>query len=84
VVALYGAPAALEQRISVDVSVTAEPIEGADHTIHFNRGSAATQEYAADFRASASEVGQAAYDWLPRGLIEGSSALSGARKRRLL
>jgi phosphatidylserine/phosphatidylglycerophosphate/cardiolipin synthase-like enzyme len=72
VVALYGDPGALEQRTSVDVSVTTEPIEGAAHTIHFNRGSTATQEYARRFQNKRpSEVGQAAYDWLSRGLIEG-------------
>jgi phosphatidylserine/phosphatidylglycerophosphate/cardiolipin synthase-like enzyme len=72
VVAMYGDPGALEQRTSVDVSVTTEPIEGAMHTIHFNRGSPATQEYARRFQNKRpSEVGQAAYDWLSRGLIEG-------------
>jgi len=71
IVAMYGDPGALEQRISVDVSVTTEPIVGAEHTIHFNRGSAATQEYARRFQNKKPEdVGQAAYDWLSRGLIE--------------
>ena len=72
IVAMYGDPGALEQRISVDVSVTTEPIEGEKHTIHFNRGSPATQEYARRFlNKPPSKVGQAAYDWLSRGLIEG-------------
>jgi len=72
VIALYGDPANLEQRISVDVTVTTEPIEGEAHTIYFNRGSPATQEYARRFlNKPPSEVGQAAYDWLSRGLIEG-------------
>ncbi len=72
VVAMYGDPGALEQRVSVDVSVTTEPIEGAKHTIHFNRGSPATQEYARRFHnMKPSEVGPAAYEWLSRGLVEG-------------
>ena len=72
VVAMYGSPNRLEQRISVDVSVSTEPTEGQDHSIHFNRGSPATQEYARRFQnRPPSEVGQAAYDWLSRGLIEG-------------
>ena len=50
IVAMYGDPGALEQRVSVDVTVTTEPIEGAEHTIHFNRGSVATQEYARRFQ----------------------------------
>jgi hypothetical protein len=62
VVAMYGDPGALEQRISVDVSVTTEAIEGENHTIHFNRGSPATQEYARRFQNKPpSEVGPAAY-----------------------
>jgi hypothetical protein len=69
---MYGDPGALERRTSVDVSVRTEPIEGAEHTIHFNRGSAATQEYARRFQNKRPhDVGQAAYDWLSRGLIEG-------------
>jgi hypothetical protein len=72
VVAMYGDPTRLEQRTSVDVSVTTETIEGGEHTIHFNRGSPATQEYARRFQnRPPHEVGQAAYDWLSRGLIEG-------------
>src|SRR5215510_111845 len=72
VVAMYGSPNRLEQRISVDVSVSTEPTEGQDHSIHFNRGSPATQEYARRFQnRPPSEVGQEAYDWLSRGLIEG-------------
>jgi phosphatidylserine/phosphatidylglycerophosphate/cardiolipin synthase-like enzyme len=70
--ALYGAPAALEQRVSVDVSVQTEKVADVDHAVHFNRGSVATQEYARRFQNKPpSEVGPAAYDWLSRGLIEG-------------
>ena len=72
VVAMYGAPGALEKRATVEVSIEAEPIEGEKHTIHFNRGSPASQEYARRFQNKPpSEMGQAAYDWLSRGLIEG-------------
>jgi phosphatidylserine/phosphatidylglycerophosphate/cardiolipin synthase-like enzyme len=71
-VAMYGDPGALEQRDSVDVSVTTEAIEGEEHTIHFNRGSPATQEYARRFQnKKPSDVGPGAYEWLSRGLIEG-------------
>lgn len=90
IVAMYGAPQALEQRVSVDVEVTTEPTEGAKHTVNFNRGSPATQEYARRFQnRKPAEIGQAAYDWLSRGLVEsiitfirraadGSFALKGA------
>jgi len=72
VVAMYGDPKNLEQRMSVAVDVTTEPIVGATHTVHFNRGSPATQEYARRFHNQWPSVyGQAAYDWLSRGLVEG-------------
>ena len=77
VVALYGPVDALEQRTSVAVTVTTESIVGAKHTIRFNRGSPATQEYARRFENKPPSImGQAAYDWLSRGLIEGIVAVS--------
>jgi hypothetical protein len=72
VIAMYGDPGALRPGATAKVSVTTEPIEGAKHTIRFNRGSAATQEYARRFQNKRpSEVGPAAYQWLSRGLLEG-------------
>jgi phosphatidylserine/phosphatidylglycerophosphate/cardiolipin synthase-like enzyme len=71
VVAMTGAPGALTQGTSVSVTATTETITD-DHTIHFNRGAAASQEYARRFlNKSPSEAGQGAYDWLSRGLVEG-------------
>jgi len=71
VVAMTGQPGALKPGASVSVSATTENITG-DHTIHFNRGAAASQEYARRFlNKPPSEVGQGAYDWLSRGLVEG-------------
>src|SRR5712671_6380849 len=49
IVALYGDPAALEARISVDISITTEVEVAATHSAFFNRGSVATQEYARRF-----------------------------------
>jgi phosphatidylserine/phosphatidylglycerophosphate/cardiolipin synthase-like enzyme len=72
VIALRGKPGALEEAESATVTVHTEPIVGADHTIFFNRGSPATQEYARRFlNKKPSDVGEAAYDWLSRGLAEG-------------
>ncbi len=71
IAAMYGPPNALEQRISADIEVTTEPVEGQTHTIHFNRGSPATQEYARRFQNTWPSVfGPAAYEWLSRGLVE--------------
>ena len=82
VVAMYGPVTALTQGVSVEVSVTTEPTEGAEHTIRFNRGSVATQEYARRFlnlpptplKKGGPSAGQAAFDWLSRGLVEGIAA----------
>jgi phosphatidylserine/phosphatidylglycerophosphate/cardiolipin synthase-like enzyme len=72
IVALYGPVDALQQRTTVEVTVTTEPVEGAKHAIRFNRGSPASQEYARRFQNKPPRVmGQAAYDWLSRGLVEG-------------
>lgn len=82
VLALYGPVDALEPRMTVDVSVKTEPIAGAMHTIHFNRGSVATQEYARRFqnlpplplKKGGPSAGPGALDWLSRGLVEGINA----------
>lgn len=72
VVAMYGEPANLRQGVTVTVPVTTESIDGPLDTIHFNRGSVATQEYARRFQNKRpSEAGAPAYDWLSRGLLEG-------------
>lgn len=79
VVAMYGPVRALTEGVSIEVSVASEQIEGEEHTIHFNRGSVATQEYARRFqnipptplKKGGPSAGQAAFDWLSRGLVEG-------------
>ena len=79
VVAMYGAPGALVEGPSVEAAVDTEPVEGAEHTVRFNRGSVATQEYARRFQnlpptpltPGGPSAGPAAFDWLSRGLVEG-------------
>ena len=72
VVAMGGSPGALNEVATVDLALTAEPIDQGRHAIFFNRGSIASQEYAGRFQnRPPDEVGQAAFDWLSRGLIEG-------------
>lgn len=71
VIAMTGKPSSLTKGTTVSVTVTTENITD-DHTIHFNRGAAASQEYARRFlNRPPDEVGQGAYDWLSRGLVEG-------------
>lgn len=75
VFALYGPPNALEERHKASITVRTEAIVGVEHTVLFNRGAPATQEYARRFQNRwPSEIGQAAYDWLSRGLVEGIRA----------
>jgi phosphatidylserine/phosphatidylglycerophosphate/cardiolipin synthase-like enzyme len=71
VVALYGDPANLQQRIAVDVEIETEAEVGPVHSAFFNRGSVATQEYARRFQNQPPNVaGPGAYEWLSRGLLE--------------
>ena len=80
VVAMTGKPGSLKQGTAVSVTVTSESITD-DHTIHFNRGAAASQEYARRFlNRPPDQVGQGAYDWLSRGLIEGIISFIGRAK----
>ncbi len=71
VVARTGASGALQSDAAVDLRVTTESIHQGKHSVFFNRGAIASQEYARRFQVKPSEAGQAAYDWLSRGLLEG-------------
>ena len=71
VVPLGGTPARLEEGPPVSVTVSTESEGGSTHSAYFNRGAVASQEYARRFQnRSPSEVGDAAYRWLSRGLLE--------------
>ena len=75
VVALYGDPADLQQKVAVEVEITTETEVGAVHSAFFNRGSVATQEYARRFQNQPPNVaGPGAYEWLSRGLLEAFEA----------
>jgi hypothetical protein len=71
VVALYGDPANLQQKIAVEIEIATETEVGAVHSAFFNRGSVATQEYARRFQNQPPNVaGPGAYEWLSSGLLE--------------
>jgi len=77
-VARTGQPEALTDGPSVTMTVTTETTDLGTHAVFFNRGSIASQEYARRFlNRKPSEVGQAAFDWLSRGLIEGLETFIG-------
>jgi phosphatidylserine/phosphatidylglycerophosphate/cardiolipin synthase-like enzyme len=78
VVAMKGAPGGLVPDADVSLTVTTERVDQGKHAIYFNRGAIASQEYARRFQNRApSEVGEAAYTWLSRGLIEGLETYIG-------
>jgi phosphatidylserine/phosphatidylglycerophosphate/cardiolipin synthase-like enzyme len=71
VLALKGTPHDLQPVAEVSVRVQTESPEGGTHDIYFNRGAAASQEYARRFGNRPPEkVGDPAYKWLSRGLYE--------------
>lgn len=75
VTALKGKPESLVPFASCTVEVTTESPETGDQDIYFNRGTAASQEYARRFgsRSPDKVPGNKAYEWLSRGLYEALS-----------
>lgn len=71
IVCMYGDPANLDPRREIKVNVKTEKETGPKHSVFFNRGSVATQEYARKFlNKKPSESGTGAYEWLSRRLLE--------------
>jgi phosphatidylserine/phosphatidylglycerophosphate/cardiolipin synthase-like enzyme len=77
VVALRGAPdnPIEAERVIVAIKTESSVLTKQKHSIHFNRGAAASQEYTRRFgNKSPQKVGPAAYEWLSRGLAEAITA----------
>ena len=71
IVAMTGRPGDLKEGPSATLEVRTEDEVVGRHSVYFNRGAVASQEYARRFKNRAPDaVGQAAWDWLSRGLIE--------------
>ncbi|WCM18700.1 phospholipase D-like domain-containing protein [Paraburkholderia bryophila] len=69
--AMYGQPGALVEGVSVTIAIATEKEDDGTHSVYFNRGAIASQEYARQFQDKAPDVvGDAAYAWLSRGLLE--------------
>jgi PLD-like domain len=82
VVPLHGSPADLKEGPQVTVPIETEPEIEKPHSVYFNRGSVATQEYARRFENKAPDQlegaeREAAYRWLSRGLEEAIVAFIG-------
>jgi phosphatidylserine/phosphatidylglycerophosphate/cardiolipin synthase-like enzyme len=72
IIAMRGAPTALVQAETVTLTVKTEDDTSGRHSVYFNRGAVASQEYARRFHNKLpSDVGPPAYAWLSRGLVEG-------------
>lgn len=70
-IAMYGKPGALTDGPSITINIKTESALGPTHSVFFNRGAIASQEYVRRFGdKKPSEVGDAAYEWLSRGLLE--------------
>ncbi len=71
VLPLYGPPTNLTPGQPVSNKITTESEWGPLHSVFFNRGAVSSQEYTRRFQNRAPDkVGQRAYDWLSRGLLE--------------
>ena len=78
VVARSGPPNALGDVARVSLTVTTERVDQGKHAVFFNRGAIASQEYARRFQnLPPDEVGQEAFDWLSRGLVESLETFIG-------
>jgi len=75
IVPRYGTPIHLTDKNKVSLTITTEKEYGKPHSVFFNRGAAASQEYARRFQnISPDELygkqKESAYRWLSRGLLE--------------
>lgn len=67
---MYGSPGALKKKAATSVTITAEPLSGDTHDVHFNRGAIASQAFAKRFPGlTLDQAGPPAYAWLARDLL---------------
>lgn len=70
VIPMYGAPGALTEKAATTITVSTEPLVGAKHEVHFNRGAIASQAFAKRFPGmTLDQAGAPAYAWLARDLL---------------
>jgi hypothetical protein len=83
VVPRYGTPEKLKSGGAAEVDVTTETELGKPHSVYFNRGAVASQEYARDFNdvlpkdLVPAELQEAGYRYLSHGLFEALVAFIG-------
>jgi phosphatidylserine/phosphatidylglycerophosphate/cardiolipin synthase-like enzyme len=82
VVPVYGKPNRLEEKVRVSVRIRTESEFSIPHSVFFNRGAVASQEYARRFQNQTPDKmekpadREAAYKWLSRGLFEAFQAFA--------
>jgi phosphatidylserine/phosphatidylglycerophosphate/cardiolipin synthase-like enzyme len=70
VIPMYGSPGALTKKAATSVTITAEPLSGETHDVHFNRGAIASQAFTKRFPGlTLDQAGPPAYAWLARDLL---------------
>ncbi len=78
VIAREGNAGKLKDGPSATFEVKTEHEDVGKHSVYFNRGAVASQAYAERFQnRSPDDVGQAAWDWLSRGLVEALEGFIG-------
>jgi phosphatidylserine/phosphatidylglycerophosphate/cardiolipin synthase-like enzyme len=71
VVPAYGTPENLVHGPEVELTISTEAEDEGSHAVFFNRGVAGSQAYVRKFgNLPPDKVGQPAFDWLSRGLVE--------------
>lgn len=81
--ALRGTPTKLTKYKEVEISIITESEKGGDHDVFFNRGAAASQEYARRFRnrpPDESDPADKRWKWLSRGAMEAIKAFTARAK----
>jgi len=81
VLPLYGTPEKLKEGDPVTVNISTESEWGPRHSVFFNRGAVSSQEYTRRFQnRRPDQVGERAYEWLSRGLLEAMVAFIARAK----
>ena len=67
---MFGRPGGLTEGAATTVTIATEPLAGARHDVHFNRGAIASQAFARHFPGQTlDQAGAPAYEWLGRDLL---------------
>jgi len=72
VIPMYGIPGHLTEGAATSITIETEPLAGARHDVHFNRGAIASQAFSKRFPGQTlDQAGAPAYAWLARDLLPG-------------